>query len=145
MVCLGNICRSPIAEGVMEALINKNNLNWEVSSTGTSGWHIGEKPDNRSIDIAKKKGIDISKQRSSKLSRQNIIDHKHILVMDSQNYNDVLVLCETQEEKNKVELLLNYSYPNMNRAVPDPYYNGGFEKVYDLVEEACMAFVEQHQ
>lgn len=136
MVCLGNICRSPIAQGIMEAKIKAGGLDWEVDSAGTSGWHDGEQPDSRAIKTCRHYGIDISTQVSRKITPTDIHNFDLILVMDSSNYQDVIRLCQTDNQKSKVQLALNFSYPNKNMAVPDPYYNDRFEEVYHLLDEA---------
>lgn len=137
MVCLGNICRSPLAEGIMSDMVQKENLDWKVDSAGTGSWHIGEQPHHGSIQIANQNGLDISQQRARKFSTSDFNNFDLILVMDSSNYNDVIRLAENQIDKEKVRLILNYSYPNMNMAVPDPYFTGNFNEVFDLLKEAC--------
>ena len=144
MVCLGNICRSPLAEGILQMHINKHGLNWQVDSAGTSGFHNGERPDRRSIEVAHQHQIDISNQRSRQIVPSDLEEYDHILAMDSSNYRDILSLPNASQYKDKVELLLNYSQPGYNKAVPDPYYEGGFEGVFLLIEEAIEAFVQQH-
>ncbi len=136
MVCLGNICRSPLAQGIAEKIALENGLDWQVDSAGTSSWHIGEKPDSRSIKTAKQYGIDISYQRARQLIKSDLDDFDLILTMDSSNYNDVLFLSSNKNQENKVELILNYLHPGQNRAVPDPYYDGSFDRVYRLLNEA---------
>jgi protein-tyrosine phosphatase len=144
MVCLGNICRSPLAEGIMLQKIKDNALDWEVDSAGTSGWHIGELPDSRSIETAKQHGLDITYQRSRQLKASDLNDFDLILAMDSSNYSNILRLATTTAQKEKVKLILNYAYPGQNRAVPDPYYDGGFEKVYQMLDLACAKLLESH-
>ena len=143
-VCLGNICRSPLAEGILAAKVMEQSLGWKVDSAGTSGWHDGEKADSRSIKVAKERGIDISHQRSRKFVLNDFDDFDLILVMDSSNYNDVIRLARNDSDRSKVKILLNYSFPNENRAVPDPYYDGGFDYVYDLIDAACDCVIESH-
>ena len=143
-VCLGNICRSPLAEGILAAKANSALLEWHVDSAGTSGWHEGEKADKRSREIAKERGLDIDYQRSRKFVGEDFDNFDLILVMDSSNYNDVLKLARNDEDRDKVKILLNYSFAGQNRAVPDPYYEGGFGHVYDLIEAACEKVVEAH-
>lgn len=143
MVCLGNICRSPLAEGILKQKIKEKNLSWKVDSAGTSGWHIGELPDSRSISTAKKHGIDILDQRSRQLIAADLEDFDLVLAMDTSNYNDILRLAN-KEQAPKVQMILNYAHPKQNRAVPDPYYNDGFEHVYQLLEEACDKLVAQY-
>lgn len=144
MVCLGNICRSPLAEGIMQQKVKERNLAWEVDSSGTSGWHEGDLPDRRSIEVARTNGIDITSQRSRQIRAKDLESFDLILAMDSSNYNDILRLTTTETQKRKVKLILNYLYPNENRGVPDPYYEGGFEKVYQMLEKSCENIVQLH-
>lgn len=141
MVCLGNICRSPLAEGVMQQLIEKNQLDWEVDSAGTSGWHDGGLPDSRSIAVAKSHNIDITHQRSRKFVVEDFHLFDKIYVMDQSNYQDVIKIAPSESAEAKVDLLLNESLPGMNARVPDPYYEGGFESVYQMIKEACEVIV----
>ena len=145
MVCLGNICRSPLAEGIMQMYINKYGLNWEVDSAGTSGFHNGELPDRRSIAVAQQHQIDITHQRSRQIVNKDLEDFDHIIAMDSSNYQDILSLPSGSKHKDKVELLLNFSQPGFNKAVPDPYYEGGFLGVYNMIVDAVEAFIAQHK
>lgn len=135
-VCLGNICRSPLAEGIIAAKADEYGVYVESDSAGTSGWHNGEAPDSRSIQIAKERGIDISHQRSRKFTVEDFDNFDLILVMDQSNLRDVLSLARDDQDRNKVKMILNYTHPGENRKVPDPYYEGGFDYVYDLIEEA---------
>jgi len=144
MVCLGNICRSPLAEGILQSLIEKHELPWEVDSAGTSGWHQGDPPHKGSINIAKSHGIDISHQKSRVFLKEDLEHYDYILVMDSQNYQDVIKEANSEEERSKVKIFLNYAHPNSNMGVPDPYYTGNFEEVYHLLLLACQNFVDQH-
>ena len=136
MVCLGNICRSPLAQGILESKLNGHHTNWHVDSAGTGSWHIGEKPDPRSIDIALKHGIDISQQRARQIIGEDLDTFDLILAMDTSNYQNVIKMARNSDQREKVKLILNYTYPGQNRAVPDPYFDGGFQKVYDLLNEA---------
>jgi len=145
MVCLGNICRSPLAHGILQKKISEQNLDWTVDSAGTSSWHNGELPDSRSIEVAKINGIDITTQRSRQILKKDLEDFDLIIAMDSSNYNDILSLTSKEKQKQKVKLLLNYSNPNQNRGVPDPYYHGGFQSVYDMIEEAVDALISSKQ
>lgn len=144
MVCLGNICRSPLAEGVMRAKIEENNLDWTVDSCGTSDYHIGEHPDPRSQENALSHGIDISKFEGRQFTKQDFENFDKIFVMDSSNYNNVVKLADNQAQIDKVDLLLNQSNPGNNN-VPDPYYGGpqGFENVFQLINEACQCFINK--
>lgn len=144
MVCLGNICRSPLAEGILKSKIDKEQLNWEVDSAGTSSWHIGELPDLRSIETAKTHGIDISDQRARQLKKSDIKTFDLILAMDSSNYSNILRFCTSDEDREKVKLMLNFSFPGRNMPVPDPYYDGGFEKVFNLLDDASKEIIESY-
>ncbi len=143
MVCLGNICRSPLAEGILKAKLKEKNLNWQVDSAGTSSWHINSLPDSRSIAIAQKNGIDITDQRARQFKTSDLEDFDLILAMDADNYNTILDKA-SKEQAYKVKMILNYSYPNENRRVPDPYYNDGFEQVYQLLDAACDQIIKFH-
>lgn len=146
MVCLGNICRSPLAEGIMKEKIKKHHLNWQVESAGTSGAHAGELPDHRSIKIAKENHIDITDQRSRKFRSYDFETFDLIYVMDSHNYQDVIRLAQSEAEKSKVILIMNELNPGKNIAVPDPYYGEfGFENVYNMLDEACEKIVEKYR
>ena len=137
MVCLGNICRSPLAQGIAEKIAADNGLEWEIDSAGTSSWHSGEAPDPRSVEVAKQNGIDISTQRGRQVSPSDLEEYDLILAMDSSNYNDLINLAGGNDAyKDKIRLIMNFVYPGENRAVPDPYFDGGFPKVYSLLHEA---------
>jgi len=143
MVCLGNICRSPLAQGILETTSKKHNLAIYVDSAGTGNWHNGSSPDKRSIDVAKKYGIDISHQKARQFSSLDFKKFNKIYVMDNQNYKDVIRLCSSEEECNKVELILNSLDKEKRLSVPDPYYGGqdGFENIYKLLYTACEKIV----
>ena len=144
-VCLGNICRSPLGEGILQHKIDQLGLDWKVDSAGTSGFHNGEKPDRRSIKMGKSKGIDISSQRSRLFVKEDFEDFDHILVMDESNYANACKLTDDPDQKAKVELILDYTHPNESAEVPDPYWDdNGFELVYDLLDDACDAFIKAH-
>lgn len=136
MVCLGNICRSPLAEGIMRAKLSKDFI---VDSAGTGGWHAGELPDKRSISTAKNRGLDITSQRARQFKISDFDTFDYIYVMDNSNYKDVMALAPNDEAKSKVKLILNELFPNENVDVPDPYYGGqdGFENVFNMLNEAC--------
>lgn len=144
MVCLGNICRSPLAEGILKQKCAEHGLDWEVDSAGTSGYHDGELPDSRSIDVAKDHGVDITDQRSRRLTKEDLVYYDLVFAMDSSNYNNIRKLGGDLYME-KVALILNMAYPGMNMAVPDPYYEGGFDKVYEMLEEACEKIILQHK
>ena len=136
MVCLGNICRSPLAQGILEEKIKKYNLPWHVDSAGTSGWHDGESPDARARAVARKKGIFIDSQISRKITESDFTTFDLICAMDAQNYTELKQMSSRVNGTASIELLLNLAYPGRNAQVPDPYYDGKFEEVYDLLDEA---------
>lgn len=141
MVCLGNICRSPMAQGILEHKLLEKNMDWYVDSAGTSGWHDGEPPDLRATKSARHRGVDISKQISRKLIPEDLENFDVILAMDSSNYQEILKLCTNSGQKEKVHLLLNFHKPGLNAAVPDPYYDGKFDEVFDLLDLALDDFI----
>ena len=146
MVCLGNICRSPLAEGIMRDKIKKENLDWEVDSAGTGSWHLGSKPDSRSIEIAAEYRLDISDQRARQFTKEDFEQFDKIFAMDSENYQNIIRLAPDNEAKEKVYLIMNQSEPGRNQSVPDPYWDdNGFEKVYLMLETACEAFINKHK
>lgn len=135
MVCLGNICRSPLAEGILKHKLNSKDF--YIDSAGTGGYHIGSKPDHRSIAVAKKYGIDISKQTCRKFEVEDFEVFDFIYVMDVNNYNNVIKLAQNQAQKSKVKLLLSETTIK-EEEVPDPYYDdNGFELVFELIDDAC--------
>ena len=148
MVCLGNICRSPLAEGLLASKLPRNKF--FVDSAGTGGYHIGREPDHRSIATAKKNGLDISHQKARKFTTQDFNDFDYIFVMDNSNYDDVTFLAKTEEHKQKVQLVLNELFPGDNVDVPDPYYGlqNGFDMVYEMLDEAtdllAKKLIEKH-
>ena len=132
IVCLGNICRSPIAHGVMQHLVNKEGLNWEIDSAGTGGWHIGQIPDYRSIEVAKKHGINISDQKARKFNALDFQNFDLIYVMDKNNYADVVSLTNDVTERAKVQLFIK------DEPVPDPYTDDTmFDPVYQIISTQC--------
>jgi protein-tyrosine phosphatase len=141
MVCLGNICRSPVAEGVMRSVAQQHKIPVTVDSAGTSNYHIGEQPDKRSMANARKNGVDISSLRGRQFSIADFDTFDRIYVMDESNLKNVLALAKKEEHKQKVELLLNELHPGKNMPVPDPYYGTekDFENVFQLVYQACEA------
>ncbi len=142
MVCLGNICRSPLAEGILKSKADPERV--EVDSAGTAGYHVGNPPDPRSVAIAKKYQIDISSQRCRKFRREDLDLFDHIFVMDRANYRDVCALAQNEIQKGKVRLLLEVSNADLVE-VPDPYYGGedGFEYVFRLIDQACDQLVKE--
>ena len=137
MVCLGNICRSPLAEGILRSKVSGKDV--IVDSAGTSGWHIGEPPDERSVEVAEKNGVDLSGQFGRQFTVEDFDRFDKIYAMDMMNYRNVLALARNKADEQKVEMLLNVLYPGEDREVPDPYYGGahGFQQVYDMLDKAC--------
>jgi len=143
LVCLGNICRSPLAEGILRHKAAQRNLDWQIDSAGTGEWHIGHSPDQRSIATALRHGIDISEQRGRLFQKADFERFDKILVMDSRNLRDVLRLAKTDEQRAKVERILQYSHPGEERSVPDPYLDDdGFEAVFVMLDVACERFLD---
>lgn len=145
-VCLGNICRSPLGEGIILHLIKENKLEsyFEVDSAGTADYHVGEAPDKRTIANAKKNGVDISALRARQFTIADFDAFDKIYVMDASNYANVSSMAKNNVQKNKVDYLLNVLYPSQNKYVPDPYYGTekDFENVFQLVHKACEKIVE---
>jgi protein-tyrosine phosphatase len=134
MVCLGNICRSPLAEGILKNKIKQAGLDWHVDSAGIGGWHAGGLPDKRS---------DLTDQRARQIKPSDLNDFDLILAMDKENYKGILGYAKTEKHRSKVMLIMNFVNPKSDEDVPDPYYDGRFELVYQMLDEACEAFLEQ--
>ena len=145
MVCLGNICRSPLAEGILRSKVEENGLGWEVDSAGTGAWHSGEMPDPRSVEVARRNGIDITRQRARQFKRADFDQFDLIYAMDAENYRNILALADNDAHKGKVSMIMNMAYPGENRRVPDPYYGGpsGFDDVFEMLDLACDKIIEQ--
>lgn len=145
MVCLGNICRSPMAEGVLKKELIENNLDQKVKidSAGTISLNQGEHPDNRAIQTAKKNGVDISKFIARPFTAKDFDAFDKIIVMDNSNYNDVVSLARNETDILKVKMLMNYSKPGSNQALPDPYFGSldGFDKMYKMIDVAFDAII----
>lgn len=139
MVCLGNICRSPLAEGILQSKLSKDH--YFVDSAGTSNWHVGKSPDPRSIEVAREMDVDLTQQKARQFTLKDFENFDYIYAMDKANLSDILDMAPNEEAKAKVNLLLNECHPDMDYEVPDPYYggNGGFLRVYDMIDEACEA------
>ena len=141
MVCLGNICRSPLAEGILASKLPKDQF--FVDSAGTGDYHVGRRPDERSIAIAKEKGLDISCQQARQFTLQDFYDY--IYVMDVSNYKNVMSLAPDAMAQKKVRLILDEIFPNENVDVPDPYFGleNGFAMVYEMLDEVCDIIAEK--
>jgi protein-tyrosine phosphatase len=136
MVCLGNICRSPLAEGILRSKLSEGFL---VDSAGTGNWHVGQAPDKRSVSVAGKYGIDISNQIARQFNRKDFDEFNLIFAMDESNYRDIISLANSEKQKSKVKLILG------NKNVPDPYFgeDDDFEQVYKLLDEATDILIEK--
>jgi len=143
MVCLGNICRSPLAEEILKVKVDPKNI--FIDSAGTGSWHVGNLPDKRSIAIAKKNQLDITSQRCRQFKVSDFDEFDIIYVMDNSNKNDVLELARDDKDKAKVKLILNEIFPFENVDVPDPYLGGekGFEHVFNLLDQACSIIAKK--
>ncbi|MDO6807968.1 low molecular weight protein-tyrosine-phosphatase [Zobellia galactanivorans] len=141
MVCLGNICRSPLAEGILLSKVDPKKV--FVDSAGTGGYHIGNAPDPRSIAVARKYGLNIENQRCRQFQKSDFKKFDVIYAMDRSNLNNILNLADTQEEAEKVKLLLTeVELPVIE--VPDPYWDdNGFDKVFHLIDKACTSIAKK--
>ena len=142
MVCLGNICRSPLAEGILS--LKGKHLNLEVDSAGTAAYHIGKQPDIRSIEIANKYTIDLNQQRARQFSRADFDKFDIIYAMDTNNYAHLISLASNERERNKIRMILNEINPKAYQSVPDPYYGGenGFQDIYNILDKACNKIIQ---
>ncbi len=145
MVCLGNICRSPLAEGILQHKANALKLNWQVDSAGTAGYHVGEAPHRLSQKVAKQNGIDISQQQCRQFVKEDMLYYDLIYVMDTSNYNDVKNISKELWNEQKVDLLLNELYLGENKNVPDPWYGNedGYHTVFEMIDRACEKIVKR--
>ena len=137
MVCLGNICRSPLAEGILKSKLP--DTGFFVDSAGTGNYHVGDIPDSRSIKTAEKYGLDITSQRGRQFTVSDFDTFNYIYVMDSSNFENVVKLARNAHDIAKVHYILNEIYPNQNHSVPDPYTGGiqGFDNTFKMLDEAC--------
>ena len=142
MVCLGNICRSPLAEGILS--LKGKHLNLEVDSAGTAAYHIGKQPDIRSIEIANKYTIDLNQQRARQFSRADFDKFDIIYAMDTNNYAHLISLASTETERDKIRMILNEINPKAYQSVPDPYYGGenGFQDIYNMLDKASDKIIQ---
>ena len=143
MVCLGNICRSPLAEGVLRSMLDKEHF--MIDSAGTTSYHTGEKPDERSIIIARENGVDLSKLRARTFTEEDFEKFDYIFVMDKSNYKNVIKLAKKEEDKVKVSFLLDELGEPLQKELPDPYYGNmfDFQKVYNDILQACKVITEK--
>ena len=146
MVCLGNICRSPLAEGILKKKFREKNIDAKVDSAGLEPYHIGQKPDERTIKIAEANGLDITDHEMRLFSKSDFDKYDQIFVMDQANMRDVLFMARNADDKKKVKKIMSVVEGKKNVNIPDPYYGRyeDFEKAYLLLEEACEAIANQY-
>lgn len=146
-VCLGNICRSPLAEGVFRQLVEEEGLGefFEIDSGGTGPWHVGERPDPRMRSTAMARGLDIGYQRARQIERRDLLHYDHIFVMDKYNLSDTLALDPVGEHGTRVRLFREFDPQPDDYQVPDPYVGGqeGFDRVYDIVDRTSRAIIDR--
>jgi len=137
MVCLGNICRSPLAEGILSSKLPADKF--FVDSAGTGSWYVGHAPDKRSIAVAEHHNLSIAHLKGRQFSTKDFDTFDYIYAMDASNYEDLLALAKNDAQKNKVQMILNELFPGENVDVPDPYYGlaNGFENVYQMLDQVC--------
>lgn len=139
MVCLGNICRSPLAEGVLQHKVKQEDLDWEVDSAGTGDWHVGELPDYRARRVARDHSIDISNQTCRQFSVADFDKFDLIFAMDKYNLANIWAKARNKQDRQKVQLLLG------DKEVPDPYYSNRFDYVFSLIEEGCKNIINTYK
>jgi protein-tyrosine phosphatase len=144
-VCLGNICRSPMAEGILRHKAESRGLQLRIDSAGTESIHAGESPDKRAVLTAQSHGIDISRLIARQIKQEDFDLFDTLLVADDTVYREVLSMVRNEKDKKKIDFIMNSLTPASGKGVPDPYYGGmdGFEKVYDMLDKACEAFLTQ--
>ena len=142
-VCLGNICRSPTAEGVFRKKAELKSLPYQIDSAGTAGYRNGASPDNRSQQVALARGYNLSNLKCRRVNNQDFIDYDYIIAMDHANVRELKRKCP-EDLQHKIHLLLNFANTSFDE-VPDPYYGGGkgFEVVLDLIEQGCDGLITQ--
>ena len=140
---MGNICRSPTAEGAFRSIVDKNNQSgsFDIDSAGTHAYHIGNPPNTRSLAASKNYGIDLSNQRARQVHESDFYYYDYIIAMDSDNLARLKSI-QPSESHSKIELMLNYSKEHYGASVPDPYYEGKFDEVFEMVYSACTSFFE---
>lgn len=146
MVCLGNICRSPLAEGILEYEIKKAGLDWQVDSAGTNGYHVGQAPHRLSQKVAKLNGIDICNQKARRFVKEDIDRYDKIYAMAEDVIDDIRRIAKEKYDAAKVDLLMNELYPGKNMDVPDPWYGPepGYHDVYKMIDEACKKIISKY-
>lgn len=146
MVCLGNICRSPLAEGILQDKAFKAGLTWSIESAGTNSYHTGEPPHPLSQKVAKLNGIDISQQRARKFTANDFETYDKIYALAEDVLDEIKRISKSKFDTAKVDLLMNELYPGENRDVPDPWYGPepGYHEVFKLIDEACSKIINRY-
>ena len=146
MVCLGNICRSPLAEGILQHRVNQAGLNWTVDSAGTNGYHVGEAPHHLSQKVAKPNGIDICEQKARRFVKEDFDRYDKIYAMADDVIDDIRMIAKEKYDPAKVDLFLNELHPGKNASVPDPWYGTepGYHEVYKLINETCEKIISNY-
>ena len=146
MVCLGNICRSPLAEGILQHKANIAKLGWVVDSAGTANYHVGEPAHHLSQRVAKMNGVDISQERCRQFKKEDMLAFDRIYVMDRSNYADVRRMSRDLWDAEKTDLILSELYPGEDREVPDPWYGTekSYHDVFDMLDKACDRIMEKY-
>lgn len=143
-VCMGNICRSPVAEGVFQQMLDDEGLSETilVDSAGTHSYHIGAQPDNRSQTTALRRGIDLSRLRARQVEVNDLDTFDYVLAMDRNNFEHLVSLCRDTKQQNRIQLFMDFA-PDFPQEVPDPYYGGihGFDRVMDMIEAAAQGLL----
>ncbi|MCX6305581.1 MAG: low molecular weight phosphotyrosine protein phosphatase [Bacteroidetes bacterium] len=144
-VCTGNICRSPLAEGILHHKLRKNNFDAHIDSCGFESFHVGDPPDSRAQEVARKRGVDISSHRARLFSTDDFDRFDYIFAMDSSHFSNIMRLTRNDADRQKVDYMLNILYPGQNLDVQDPWYHGmkAFETVYVQLDEACDRIVDK--
>jgi len=146
MVCLGNICRSPLAEGILQYKADKAGLNWKVDSAGTGNYHIGHPPHKLSQKVAKLHGIDICGQQCRQFKKEDMLAFDKIYAMDNDVYDDMKRISRELWDPSKTNLLMNELFPRENIDVPDPWYGTerNYHEVYEMMDKACDVIIEKY-
>ena len=146
MVCLGNICRSPLAEGLLQHKADKAGLKWQVESAGTNGYHTGEAPHKLSQKVAKLNGLDICNQRARRFVKEDFDRYDKLYAMADDVLDEMKRIGKEKWNPEKTDLFLNEAHPGENRSVPDPWYGTepGFHEVYQLIDETCDTIISRY-
>lgn len=147
VVCLGNICRSPMAEGILRSLALQHHLNWTIDSAGTESYHIGQPPHLFSQQVCREHGIDISHQRATKFYHSESLKYDKVYAMAQDVYDEIKEICGHKFNAAHVDLFLNELYPGENRSVKDPWYGelDGYHEVFDEIYKTCEVIIKKYK